>query len=102
MIMSGKRRFTDREVISLVEEVFRYYRVVRVFKSEFMRYFRLFKGLSEDEVGELLMRAEDLGVINIGVDLRGGRPEIVIWRPEDIDDIPKKELEDILRRERRI
>jgi len=97
-----KKKFTDDEIKNLIKDLFEYYHMVKIFKSEFMRYFKLFKGLGEDEVGELLMRAEDLGIINIGVDLRGGKPEIVIWRPEDIDDIPKKELEDILRKKRRI
>jgi len=91
-----KRRFTEEEVKKYIEEVFNFYgNPVRISENQFKEYFKKYEGLTDEEIYYLRIEAcWDHGLINIGVRLVNGKPEIQITRPNTLEEPSLKEIEE--------
>jgi len=91
-----KIRFTREEARKYIEEVFNFYgNPVRISEEQFEEYFKKHSELSDEEIYYLKIEAcWDHGLINIGVRMVDGKPQVQISRPEALEGFSLKDLEE--------
>lgn len=89
-----KQRFKKEQVVKYINEVFKYYgNPISITEDQFKEYFKEKKGLDEDDIFYLMLETcWDHGLINIGSELIGDEPQVVLWRPQPLGEPTLKEL----------
>jgi len=83
----SKDRFTAEEVFKLINEVFDFYASRCVYEHQYMEYYRA-KGYTDEDIDELIDRAELLYLINrCSEEVAPGQREFII---EKLDDYERK------------
>lgn len=82
----------------LINDLFNYYSMQIIYEDDFRRFFQMRKGMTEEEIDELWIDAQQLGMVSVGAEIVNGKVKIVLWRPEDFEEPPREELEKLLER----
>ena len=95
-----KLRFTEEEARKLIDDLFNHFKnQIKIRESQYKEYFKKYKGLTEEDILQLELEAcWEYGIINLGVGQYGDKTETVIWRPEDLGELPIKEVDEILKK----
>ncbi len=85
-------KFNEDTVSKLIDELFEKYEKRYIDEDEYKIFFTL-KGLNPDEIEDLIFHAYRLGIIDVGVDVKGdGKTLISIWKAEDEEGISEDDI----------
>jgi len=89
-IMSKENNISEyeiEEITNAINEVFEHFRRPILYEQEFNLFFKKWKRLSDEQIKDLFVKAHDLGLINVGVEVDAyGKAVIAIWRPGDLEE----------------